>query len=207
MSRNSPPEGAAEESRPEDTTQTERVVQVHRLSKVGAPPKYRPEMCETAAQMASQGATDFEIAQALDVHAATLYRWQHEHPEFREALKLGKEAADDRVERTLYHRAIGYSHQAVKVMQDKGYPVVVEYVEHVAPDVGAMTLWLTNRRKDDWRSRQSHELTGPNGGPITTRSADDLTDEQLAAIAAEGATASDCGPSGSAPPEPEDGTA
>jgi hypothetical protein len=154
---------------------------------MGAPPKYRVQMCETAANMAAQGATDFEIAQALDVAAGTLYRWQHEHPEFREALKLGKEAADDRVERTLYHRAIGYSHTAVKVMQDKGYPVVVEYVEHVAPDVGALTLWLTNRRGDQWRAKQALEHSGPNGGPIATRSADDLTDEQLAAIALVGA--------------------
>jgi hypothetical protein len=33
--------------------------------------------------------------------------WKTKHPEFREACKLGKQAADDLVEARLHHRAVG----------------------------------------------------------------------------------------------------
>lgn len=121
--------------------------------------------------MAQQGATDREIAEALEIHEATLYRWRHQYPEFREALRLGKDSADDRVESALYHRAVGYSHDAVKIMTMShgalGSSVHIEpYVEHVPPDIGAIKLWLTNRRPDRWREKVNTELTGPGGGAV-----------------------------------------
>jgi hypothetical protein len=45
-----------------------------------------------------------------DRGVATLYRWKLEYPEFSRVFKLGKAAADDRVERSLYSRAVGYSY-------------------------------------------------------------------------------------------------
>lgn len=129
----------------------------------GRPSKYKPEFCELVANMCIRGATDFEIAQALEIATGTFYRWQHEHPEFREALKLGKESADERVERSLYHRAVGYSFRAIKIFQNGE---MVPYTEHVPPDVGAATMWLTNRKGDEWRSKQALEHTGKDGKPL-----------------------------------------
>jgi len=60
-------------------------------------------------------------------------------------------------------RAIGYDYTAVKVMQHNGQSLIVPYTEHIPPDVGAATLWLTNRRGGQWRSNQSHEVTGKDG--------------------------------------------
>jgi hypothetical protein len=40
-------------------------------------------------------------------------RWLH--PTFSEALKLRKKESDERVERSLYQKAIGYSYDAVKI--------------------------------------------------------------------------------------------
>lgn len=127
---------------------------------------YTPELRDIAANIASGGATDLEIAERLGISRATLYRWRNEHSDFREALRVGKEAADDRVETSLYHRAVGYSYPAVKVMQNKGRPVIVPYTEHVPPDIGAITLWLTNRRPDKWKARQALEGV-PGSQPIT----------------------------------------
>lgn len=143
----------------------------------GRPSKYQPEFCERVANMCAQGATDFEIAQALEIATGTFYRWQHEHPEFREALKIGKESADERVERSLYHRAVGYSFRAIKIFQNG---VMVPYTEHLAPDIGAATLWLTNRKGDQWRSKQALEHTGPGGGPLVAVNLD-TTDPNEAA--------------------------
>jgi len=132
----------------------------------GRPSDYNVEMCEVAHSMAQQGATDREVAEALDIAEGTLYRWKHEHPEFSEALKLGKEAADNRVEQSLYRRAVGYSFDSIKIMQYEGDVVIEPFVEHVPPDVGAQKFWLTNRRGRDWREKREHELSGPNGGPM-----------------------------------------
>ena len=142
----------------------------------GRPANYDPSMCVLAHELSQEGATDFEIAQALEIHESTFYRWRAKYPEFRESLKLGKQAADERVERSLYHRAVGYSHRAVKIMQNNGVPMVVPYTEHVPPDVGAVTLWLTNRKGDEWRSKQALEHTGKDGGAIELKSTIEFVD-------------------------------
>lgn len=58
----------------------------------------------------------------------------------------------------MYHRAVGYSYHAVKIFQHDGNPVVVPYIRHVPPDVKAAIFWLTNRRPDEWKSTNSHEV-------------------------------------------------
>lgn len=131
----------------------------------GRPTDYDPAFCEMAANWCAGGATDFEVAQKLNCHVATLYRWKAAHPEFRDALRVGKELADDRVESSLYHRAVGYSFSAVKILQNNGAPVIVPYIEHVPPGEASIKLWLTNRRRNQWQDKVVQENTGPNGGP------------------------------------------
>ena len=103
------------------------------------------------------------------VNADTIYRWKIEFSEFSEAIKLGKEPADDRVERSLYQRAVGYTFESVKIFMPAkaNEPVYAPYREHVPPDTAAASLWLRNRRKDEWRDKQQLEHRGPDGGPIT----------------------------------------
>ena len=125
-------------------------------------------MAERAYALAQGGATDPEIADDLGVDVATVYRWRHAHPEFCEATRLGKEASDERVERSLYHRSIGYSHAAVKIFMPAGAkePVYAPYTEHFPPDTAAASLWLRNRQPDKWRDKLDHELTGKDGAPL-----------------------------------------
>lgn len=132
----------------------------------GRPCDYKLEFCEIAHTMSQAGATHREIADALDCAEGTFYRWMHEHPELREATKLGKESADDRVEHSLYRRAVGYSFDAIKIMQYEGSVVVEPYVEHVPPDVNAASLWLRNRRPELWRDKQNLELSGDAKNPV-----------------------------------------
>ena len=61
--------------------------------------------------------------------------------------------ADDRVERSLYHRAVGYSFESEKIFHHQGEVVRVPIIEHVPPDVGAAMSWLKNRRPDKWRDK------------------------------------------------------
>jgi hypothetical protein len=81
------------------------------------------------------------------------------HPEFSEAIRVGKDAANQRVERSLYERANGYNYEAVKIFMPAGskQPIVVHYTEHCPPDVGAAFIWLKNRDPDRWRDVQNVE--------------------------------------------------
>ena len=119
-------------------------------AKTGRPTDYGPHAVRIAKAMAKLGATDPETAEAIGIDVATLYRWRHAHPEFCDALKVGKEESDDRVEKSLYQRAIGYTYQSEKIFQFQGAPVVVPYTEHVLPDVTAQIFWLKNRRRAQW---------------------------------------------------------
>jgi hypothetical protein len=84
-------------------------------------------------------------------------------PEFVAALKLGKKESDERVERSLYNRAIGYSYDAVKIFLPYGSttPIYAPYVEHVPPDTTAAIFWLKNRDPARWRDAwQLEHITG-----------------------------------------------
>lgn len=131
------------------------------VSAGGRPPKYRAEYAEQAAKLCALGATDADLADFFDVSIRTIERWRVEHPKFCRAVKLAKEEADDRVERSLYHKAIGYEIDAEKIFLPAGStdPVRVAYREKVAPDTAAAIFWLKNRRKDQWRDRIEQDHT------------------------------------------------
>lgn len=114
---------------------------------------FKPEYIAQAAKLAKLGATDFEIAEFFDVSDRTLRNWKHEHEGFRDSLQLGKDEADNRVERALYQRAVGYSYETEKVMQFEGEIVRADTVEHMPPDVKAAEYWLNNRRGNSWKSK------------------------------------------------------
>lgn len=128
--------------------------------------KFKAEYIEQGRKLAQLGATDVEIADFFEVSRSTLSLWKLEHAEFADALKVGKDAADDRVEASLYHRALGYSHDAVKIVTVDKAIEEVPYVEHYPPDTTACIFWLKNRRKDQWRDKNETELTGKDGGPL-----------------------------------------
>ena len=120
----------------------------------GRPTDYRQEYAEQAKKLAEHGLTDQELADFFEVDVRTIYRWKVAFPEFSQSLKLGKDEADDRVERSLYHRAVGYSHDSVKIFNSEGTPLIVPYREHFPPDNASAIFWLKNRRPDVWRDRQ-----------------------------------------------------
>lgn len=122
-------------------------------AKLGRPSGYQPEYAEQARKLCELGATDIEIADFFEVSDRTVYRWQIKYPDFCQALKAGKEIADDRVERSLYHKATGYSFDSEKIFQNNGEIVRAPFREHIAPDTVSMIFWLKNRRPEQWREK------------------------------------------------------
>lgn len=117
----------------------------------GRPTSYKPDYAQQAEKLCLLGATDMEIADFFAVSLATVKNWKAAHPAFLAALKVGKAALDERVERSLYHRAVGYTFESEKVFQYQGEIVRAQTREHVPPDTTAMIFWLKNRRPQDWR--------------------------------------------------------
>src|SRR5215212_3772494 len=79
--------------------------------------------------------------------------------EFRQALKAGQDAADDRVERTLYQKALGFTKEVVKPMMGKNGIELVRYTETVDPDTTSIIFWLKNRKPEEWRDKTQTKLT------------------------------------------------
>lgn len=125
----------------------------------GSDSSYEPRYDLTAAVLARKGATLAEIAEALGVCARTVDTWVAQFPTFKAAIETARVEADDRVERALYERAIGYTHPAVRHFHTNGQILEAHYEEHYPPDTAAASLWLRNRRPDRWRDKQemTHE--------------------------------------------------
>lgn len=140
---------------------------------VGRPSSYKPEYAEHARKLCLLGATDAQLGDFFDVDERTINNWKDAHPEFFQSLKAGKEKADALIAYSLYHRALGYKHDAVKILtvadgNNAGSHVEqVPYVEHYPPDTTAAIFWLKNRRPDLWRDKTETEHTGTL--PLTIR--------------------------------------
>jgi len=128
--------------------------------RTGRPAKYKDTFAKQAEKLCALGATDEDLADFFEVSIRTIANWKTQHEEFLRALKGGKAQADDRVERSLYQRAVGYSFDSEKVFNHKGEALRVKTREHCPPDVTAQIFWLKNRRPEDWRDKREHEHSG-----------------------------------------------
>jgi hypothetical protein len=128
----------------------------------GRPTVYKPEFCSIAQKMCELGATDDDLAEAFEVSERTIRTWMVTHVEFSAACRIGKQAADDVVERRFYERAVGYSREAVKIFLPAGAaePIYAPYREHVPADVAAAKFWLMNRQPEKWREKTEIRHSG-----------------------------------------------
>ena len=120
---------------------------------------YTPRMAEVARKCCERGMTDIEVADVLGIGLATLYRWKLDYPAFSRVFKLGRKLADDRVERSIYSRAVGYSYLAEKPVMTRHGQKTMRYRAHIPPDTAAAVWYLKNRRADRWRDSFRHEHT------------------------------------------------
>ena len=126
---------------------------------VGRPTSYRPEYAEQAYKFCLLGANNSKLAQLFEVSDATVDNWIRDIPDFLGAVKAGRELADAEVAKSLYHRALGYSHPEDDIKMFQGAIIVTPTIKHYPPDTGAATLWLKNRQGDKWRDKQDVDMT------------------------------------------------
>lgn len=131
-------------------------------------------------RLAKRGFTDKEMSEFVDVTEQTFNNWKKDHPEFFESLKDWKLEADNKVERSLYERATGYSHPEDKIFRAAGEKeaLVVKTEKHYAPDTTACIYWLNNRKPNEYKNRFEYK------GDVNQTNTD-LTEDALDARIAE----------------------
>lgn len=138
----------------------------------GRPTKFRQEFTKQAEKLCKIGATDAEVADFFGIEVRTLYRWKNENAQFCQALKLGKTEADERVERSLFARAIGYEHPEIDIRVVDKEIVQTPIVKYYPPDTTAGIFWLKNRKPAEWRDKQEIEHAGAVGLTVVFQETD-----------------------------------
>ena len=142
-------------------------------------------MPDKAYKLCILGLTNPQLAAALDVSVSSIDKWLVEHEEFSSAVKRGREEADYEVAKSLYQRAMGYSHPAEEIKVIQGEVIRVPTTKHYPPDTTACIFWLKNRRKEQWRDVSKIEHSGDDGNPINVKlelakqDLSDFTEEEL----------------------------
>ena len=139
----------------------------------GRPTLYKKEYAELAYNYTILGATDEILAKFFEVSIQTIHNWKHEHEEFLDSLKKGKEIADMTIASRLFERAKGvmikrqqafkvksteYSKDGKKLMDYEDIKVV-DVMQEEPPDTTAIIFWLKNRAPQQWRDKVENKLS------------------------------------------------
>jgi transposase-like protein len=118
------------------------------------PTKYNAELMPQFAKfMCQRGATMAELAQAFNIANCTLYEWLNRYPELHEAVQVGVDTFNPRVERALAERAIGFFVTLREEIKDPDTGRVIQSAQrqYYPPDPTSMIFFLKNRMKEKWR--------------------------------------------------------
>ena len=99
---------------------------------------------------ARDGLSEEQIASNMGITRPTLWKWKNKEDNMLNALKKGKEVVDYEIENALHKRAMGYRYD--EVTYEKGEEVK-RVTKEVAPDTGAIAIWLKNRKPNHWKDR------------------------------------------------------
>ena len=133
------------------------------IKKVGTNTKYKSDFPERAYEFLIQGKTMVQLAEYLRVSLSSVYLYIDIHSEFSEAIKRGREKADDLVEESVFEAATGrvcveeevtYLHQATGEIKSK---IVKRYFP---PNPAMAKMWLANRRPGQWTEKKEIEHSG-----------------------------------------------
>jgi hypothetical protein len=121
-------------------------------NKGGRPSKYKPEFAEIAGKLCAQcGFIDLQLAQWFKVNIDTIYQWKLKHPEFAEALKVGKAEIDDLIERATVAHIAGYY---VTVDEMDRFGKVKQMRKWIPGNAHAGIKWLSCRRPEVYREQK-----------------------------------------------------
>lgn len=150
------------------------------MARAKTPHKYKPEFVELSRNYCQLGAIDDDLAVFFNVSKRMIISWRKKYPDFNEACTEGKEIADNKVKRSLFERATGYSHPEEKIFCTNGMVTKVDSIKHYPPDTTAAIFWLKNRDPENWKD--VHKID--HSGQVTH--VHEISDEELERIATGG---------------------
>lgn len=124
----------------------------------GRPSKYDPAFCDQVRSLGQKGKSKAQIAAALGVSRQTVDTWTALHPDFLDAVKDAHDAS-------------------LAWWEDQGQDGLTAEKFNAT----AFIFQMKNRFRSDYRDKQDHEHSGPNGGPIAVAELDLLSVEELEA--------------------------
>lgn len=124
-----------------------------KFRKMGRKTLYDKSMVEQTRNLIMMGYTHKQVADFYKVSEASIYLWKTLYPDFSEALDFTKDEFDSDVVRSLYETATGYTERTIKKeTDDNGNIRRTRIKKDIAPNIGAIKMWLYNRRPDEWKS-------------------------------------------------------
>lgn len=99
-------------------------------------------------RLAAHGFLPAEIADLIGIGRATMQRWKANIPEVTAALAIGHEAANGRVEASIYQMALGYEREEEEIKVVNGEVVRVPIRRYYPPSPAAAAMWA--RYKMAW---------------------------------------------------------
>jgi len=114
-----------------------------------------------------------EICSLSGIHVDTYYDWMKRKPEFSDAIEKARDKFDKLMlvecEKSLSKLIRGYEYIENKTVFTKGFDGKQKPKEttatkkYVPPSLGAIIHFQTNKDPENWKNRQTSELTGKGG--------------------------------------------
>jgi hypothetical protein len=144
------------------------------MAKVGRIPKYNQKIVDDICSIIEKDSyTIPEICKMVNIKESTYHRWRNEKKEFNDAIKKAQGLYDEfmlkECEKSLNKLIKGYEYEEtvseIEVMENGEANVTKMKTtkKHVAPNLGAVIHFQTNKDPDNWKNKQSTELTGKDG--------------------------------------------
>jgi len=139
------------------------------MAKRGRKPVYSEERVKIITRIIADGGTYKDAYEAAGISHNVFYNWKNEINEFKEALEKAERDYDENLvndaKAGLRKLVRGYTYDEVttETYPDKsGKQQTKKKViqKHIAPNPTAIIFTLTNRDPENWKNRQTNEISG-----------------------------------------------
>jgi len=135
--------------------------------------KYDENFPERAMDFASEGMTDSQIAYQLGISRSSFYNYKQQHSRFAEAIDVGRDVIDSRVENRLLELALGNYTITIHVTDHEGRTRTT--VKDAIPNLKAIQYWLerSDKRKGilpEAKEKKTVVEISPVAAPEATKS-------------------------------------
>ncbi len=129
---------------------------VRNRKKLGRPTLFKESMVKQARDLILMGYTHEKVAEFFEISIESIYLWKRMYLNFKQAMDTNRDEYDSKVVRSLYENAIGYNYiekkkEVEKTEDGKTKTKVTRTKKHVPGNVGAIKVWLYNRRPGEFK--------------------------------------------------------